>query len=270
MLNRMRVALLCLMSLLWLPAKAQERIVFSTAPTQSTEDTIALYQPLMAFLSRKTGLKFEIRPAHDFVQYAVKMRNGEYDMLFDGPHFVGWRMERQQHHPLARLPGDIRIVVATTERSKLADLDELGNGHTRVCAFASPNMLTMAFLSHFPHPARQPVMVREQGFAGLEECLRSGRGDVAVLRDKLWEKMDQTGLRLLSTPRRSYPERTFSINRKIDPAIRQQIAEALTSEEGAAMAQPILQRFKQAKFIKAEASEYKGLGQLLRPIWGFH
>ncbi len=246
---------------------AKETIVFSTAPTDTPDATLKLYTPLTTFLTKATGVKFVIEPAENYVEYSNKLRAGAYDMLFDGPHFTGWRMERLGAVPLARLPGDISIVVVVREDSAVKSVGELIGA--RVCSFASPNMLTMDFLSYFPNPARQPILVREQGFKEVTECLRSGKGDAAVLRDKVWAKQDQSGLKVLPEKYRSYPERTFSVSKDIEPALREKIAAALLSEEGQQAAAPILAAFKKEKLIPADPKVYDGLGDLLSPVWGF-
>ena len=246
---------------------AKDAIVFSTAPTDTPDATRKLYNPLMNYLAQATGVKFVIEPAQNYVEYSNKLRAGAYDMLFDGPHFTGWRMERMGAVPLARLPGDISIVVVVRADSTVSAVGDLVG--VRVCSFASPNMLTMDFLSYFPNPARQPILVREQGFKEVTECLRSGKGDAAVLRDKVWAKQDQNGLKVLAEKYRSYPERTFSVSKDVDPALREKIAAALLSEEGQKAAAPILAAFKKDKLIPADPKVYDGLGNLLSPVWGF-
>ncbi|HEY9147927.1 MAG TPA: PhnD/SsuA/transferrin family substrate-binding protein [Gammaproteobacteria bacterium] len=247
-----------------------ESIVFATAPTHSEEETIRIYTPLMRHLSRATGKPFVLKTARNFVEYSLQMRQDNYDMVFDGPHLSGWRMDNLGHTPIVRLPGTIRIVVVTRDEVEITSLEELQLGREKVCAFNSPNMLTMAFLSHFPNPVRQPTMLRVQGFDSLMTCLRSKQGDVAVLRDKLWNKLDKEGLKLVAAPQRGYPERTFTVGSRVSPELRQKIQQALLSEEGVKASQAILERFKKDKLIGASASEYEGLGALLSPVWGFH
>ena len=249
-------------------AAAKDDLILSTAPTQSFEDTRALYTPLAQFLSKTTGKNVVLRPAHNFIGYQSKLRHDRYDIVFDGPHLTAWRVNRKNHEPVVRFPGQIRIVVATKEESEykaLADLDR-----ARVCAFASPNMLTMVFLSQFPNPVRQPHLLREQGFKDLVDCLQSGRGDVAVLRDKQWDKVDQTGLRLIPFPEHSYPERTFTVSERVDLETREKIRAALLSEEGKIAAEKLLSRFKKSKFVPATKAEYANMDELLAPLWGFH
>ncbi len=248
-------------------ALAKDEIVFSTAPTQTPEQTVKLYTPLLNYLSQVTGKQFVIKPAKNYLEYNNGTLQNSYDMVFDGPHYTGWRMERQGAIPVARLPGAITIVVAVRDDGAVKQLDDLIGKN--ICAFSSPNMLTMDFLNHFRNPARQPNMLRVEGFKEINECLKSGRGDAAVLRDQVWAKQDQTGLRLIERSFRSHPERTFSLSREIEPEVREKIAAALISEEGGKVAAPLLEVFKKEKFIAADPKTYEGLGELLTPVWGF-
>jgi len=248
-------------------AQAKDEIVFSTAPTDPPEVTKKLYTPLLNYLSSVTGKTFVIKPASSYIEYNNGTLKGEYDMTFDGPHYTAWRMERQGHVPVARLPGDISIVVILRADSTISSMDELVG--KKVCAFSSPNMLTMDFLNFFPNPVRQPVLLREQGFGDIVKCLKEGKGEAAVLRDKVWEKQDQTGLKLLPQQFRSYPERTFSVSRDVEAEVIAKISAALVSEEGIKASAALLQQFKKDKFIPADAKAYEGVGALLAPIWGF-
>ena len=249
---------------------AQEVISFSTAPTHNREQTLRLYTPLIDYLSQVTGQRFRFEPADNFIEYSTQMRQGKYDMLFDGPHLSGWRIDNQDHEALARLPGQIRFVLIGPQDSTIQSIQELEMGRAKVCAFASPNMLTLSFLNYFPNPARQPMMLRAQGFGELEQCLRNGRGDVAVVRDGQWNSMEQQGLKLIDTQREAYPERTFTISRHLAPELREQIRQALLSEEGKQAMSPILQAFNREQLIPAKSEDYQGLGVLLAPVWGFY
>lgn len=251
---------------------ANNEFIFATAPTHSAEETQKLYGPIMKFLSEKTGKKFTLEIASSFIQYSSRMQAGKFDMVFDGPHLVGWRMERQQHIPIVRFPGQIKIVIATKEDSVLSSMDDLQYG-IRICSFTPPNLLTMSMLSYFPSPAKQPSLIRVQGFKNLMSCLKTGKGNAAVLRDKLWEKAQKSGaakgLKIIAAPTRSYPGRTFTVGPKIDAELRSKITNLLLSEEGLKVMEPLLKRFKKKKTIKANPEEYKGLSSLISSVWGF-
>lgn len=251
---------------------ANDEILFATAPTHSAEITQKIYTPMLDFLSQKTGKKFTLDIASSFIQYSTRMQAGKYDMVFDGPHLSGWRMDRQQHIPIVKFPGKIKIVIAAKADSVLSSMDDIQYG-IRVCSFTPPNMLTMAMLSYFPNPSKQPDLIRVQGFKNLMKCINTGKGDAAVLRDKLWAKAQKSGaakgLKIIATPATGYPERTLTVGPKIDAQLRKQITELLLSEDGQKVVAPILARFKKKQFVKADPNEYIGLSSLINTVWGF-
>ncbi|VAX09047.1 hypothetical protein MNBD_GAMMA25-115 [hydrothermal vent metagenome] len=247
---------------------ASEPIIFSTAPTHSSEKTIEMYQPLLNYLSEEIGRPVIMKMAVNFTDYNIKMQHNKYDFLFDGPQFVNWRMLKFGHEPLVRLPGSIKIVIISkTSKNINAMKDLIGK---RVCTFPSPNLLTMIFLDNFQNPMRQPIMVPARGFKGIEACLENPSSVAAVLRDKLWNKIkDKDGLMVLYAPAHAYPERTFSISKGIDLLTRQKIKNALLNNRGKEAAKNIFAVFKRKKFIESTEDEYKGAAKLLQPIWGY-
>lgn len=251
---------------------ATNEFIFATAPTHSAEETQKLYNPIMKFLSNKTGKKFTLTIPSSFIQYSSHMQAGKYDMVFDGPHLSAWRIDRQEHIPIAKFPGKIKIVIAAKEESILSGMQDLQYG-IRVCSFTPPNMLTMAMLSYFPNPSKQPNIIRVQGFKKLIQCLKSGKGNAAVLRDKLWGKAKKSGaskgLKIIATPTKGYPERTFTVGPKIDRELRIKITQLLLSEEGRKVSAPLLNKFKKKNLIQAKPEEYLGLSNLINTVWGF-
>lgn len=162
------------------------------------------------------------------------------------------------------------MVVVTHEGFKYKTVDEVSSHNISTCTIPSPNTLTLIFLSYFPNPARQPNLIPIDGYKNVEACLRDGRGEIAVLRDSYWKKMDKTGLKVLFEPDASYPERTITAGPKVPDEVKQKIVDALTSEEGAAISKELLARFQRDKFIKANPDDYAGLDRLLLPVWGFN
>ena len=104
----------------------------------------------------------------------------------------------------------------------------------------------------------------------IEECIRSGKGQVAVFRDTYWKKMNQTGLKMLMDPGVGYPERTITAGPKVSSEVKAKIVEALTSEQGAVISKDVLSRFQRDKFVTANPADYKGLEEMLLPVWGFY
>lgn len=250
--------------------EAQSPLIFGTAPTSSPEETKKAYAKMISYLSETIGRPVELQPAANYQDYQLNMRKGVYDLAFDGPPFVAWRMERMKHVPLVRLPAEIKIIVIKRDDSKYNTLEELATHNVNTCVVPPPNTLTLIFLGYFPHPARQPNLLPIEGFKNIENCIRSGKGEVAVFRDVYWQKMDQTGLKVVYEPGIGYPERTISAGPNVSPELRAKIIDALISEQGAAASKDVLSRFRRDKFVRAESQDFEGQSEMLRPVWGFH
>ncbi|MCK4707185.1 MAG: PhnD/SsuA/transferrin family substrate-binding protein [Gammaproteobacteria bacterium] len=245
-----------------------ETITFITAPTHSKQKTTEIYTPITEYLTKKTGKEVKLILPINFLDYINKMRKGVYDITFDGPHFASWRIKNLGDTPIVRLPGKIKIAVVSKSEYKIFDkLDDLIG--QRVCAFASPNLLTMAYLDHYTNPIQTPIPVPAKGFKGLVKCLNEDKGKAVVLRDKMWNKMDKTGLKLIDVPEHSYPDRTFTISSRIDSETQRIIHQALISPEAKAPLSKLLKTFKKPELITASKKEYDGTEQLLRSIWAF-
>lgn len=264
-------------TLLLFPAAAfaaeKDVITFTTAPTQSVAETNEIYGPLARYLSEASGKTVKLVPVRNFLEYTSRMRKDEFDMIFDGPHFVSWRMENKDHVPLARLPGELIFMVAVKDGGTISKMDELVS--KKVCAVNSPNLATLMILDAFPNPVRQPVIVSEQSFQDAMKCLKDGKGEAAFLPIKFWKKFEKggktKGFRLMyETSKQPLPPRTFSMSKRVDADTREKIRQALINAEGKAEVQPLLDRFRSKKFIEARDSEYADLSRLLLSIWGFH
>ena len=159
------------------------------------------------------------------------------------------------------------------EDSKFKTLKDLEYG-AKACAFFPPNLLTMTFLSHYANPSRQPSLIRVQGFKNLIKCVKSGKGDVAVLRKKLWGKAKKTGaakgLKILASFKNTVPERTFTVGPKVSPELAAKFTKLLISSEAKSATNGLLKKFKKKSLINANTQEYEGLSGIIATVWGFN
>ena len=193
---------------------AGDVISFTTAPTQSLKKTKELYGPLVDYLAQSTGKNIKLVPARNFLEYTSKMRKGEYDIIFDGPHFVSWRMNKVNHIPVARLPGQLIFAAIVKDGGVVTDIQQLVG--KKVCAVNSPNLATLMVLDSFPNPVQQPVIVSERSFKDAFKCLKEGRGEAAFLPMGFWKKFKKKGktggLRILyTTKKKPLPTELFQL-----------------------------------------------------------
>lgn len=119
-------------ALAWNHGGYADSFVFSGPPLETADRGQSVYGPIADFLTESTGERFVHHSASSWLSYAKEMRNGSYDLLFDAPHVVAWRVEVLNHVPLIKLPGTLDfVVISRINDEEIIKLDDLA-GH-KVC-----------------------------------------------------------------------------------------------------------------------------------------
>jgi len=250
-----------------LPVQAD--LVFTSAPRDDKETEEAVYRPVAALLTKAAGTKVTFKYGDTFLVYQSEMRKGNYDIVFDGPAFVGWRMEKLQHVPLVKFPGKLVFVVAVKKTNNRVNTIKDMAGRT-MCAFPPPNLATLTVLDQFDNPARVPLILEQESFPDSYKAMAAGKCVGAILQKKLFENLDkdkQVGKAIFTSS--PLPNQAISAGPKVTPEMRDRMIKALLSPEGMKATEKMRGRFKAAKWEPAEAAEYQGLGRILRDTWGF-
>jgi len=250
-------------------ATAHADLVFTSAPRDSKEKEEAVYKPLVDLLTKATGQKVRFQHGDNFLVYQSEMRKGAYDIVFDGPHFVGWRMAKLQHVPIVKFPGNLVFVLAVkNEQAKINTVKDMA-GRT-LCAFPPPNLATLTVLVEFDNPSRQPLVLEADSFPQAFKGMMAGKCAGGILQKKLFENLnkEKQAAKAIFTSK-PLPNQAFSAGPKVTPEMRERIAKALLSPEGAAATQKMREVFKIEKLVPATEGEYQDLGKLLRDVYGF-
>ncbi len=257
--------LFALLSLI--PARAD--LILGSAPRDTREKEEETYKPLTDFLTKVVGQKVTFRHGDNFLVYQSEMRKGAYDIVFDGPAFVGWRMAKLGHVPLVKFPGKLVFVLAVKkDNSKINALKDMGG--RSICGFPPPNLATLTVLDEFDNPARQPLILESNSFPESYKKLMAGKCVGAILQKKLFEDLDkepQAGKVVFTS--KPLPNQTFSSGPKVGPELREKLVKALLSPEGLAASKNMRDVFKAPTLEAASVEEYQGLGRLVRNEWGF-
>ncbi|BAV32456.1 hypothetical protein SCL_0132 [Sulfuricaulis limicola] len=244
-------------------------LIFSSPPRESRAKGEEVYQPIADYLSRVAGQKVIYRYPENWLVYQRDMQRGDYDIVFDGPAFIGWRQDRQGHVPLVKLPGKLSFVVAVKkEQEKIQELKQLAG--RAVCAFPPPNLATLTVLYEFDNPSRQPLIVETQSFPEAYKGVMNGKCVAGILQAKMYEKLaaEQGGARVIFSSR-ALPNQAFTAGPRLASDLKDKITAALLSPEGKIATQKLRGEFKVEDFEPATKAEYAGLGKLLRDTWGF-
>lgn len=242
----------------------REELVFSAPPRGTLAEETAVYQPVVDFLSQVIGKKVIYKYSDNWLSYSKGMTDGDYDIVFDGPAFNGWRMDHLNHTPLVKLPEPFVFVIVTrADDSRYRTVQDLAG--RRICAHAPPNLGTLTLLSQFDNPTRQPNIVNTSGWDNNYKALIAGECVATVLPITNLQKMDSTKhlTRTLYTAK-AMPNQAFSVGPRVPATLHKKIAQALLSTEGKQATAALRAAYAGKDLVSAYPDEYAGLGSLLK------
>jgi len=261
---------LTLFTLLIVCTNASADLIFSAPPREPVERGQKVYGTIADKLSEILHKKIVYEHPANWTEYTRNMRANKYDIIFDGPHFVAWRMKHLHHTPVVKLPGTLGFVIIAKDTDYKANslTDLIGKS---LCGIASPNLGTMVAYSIFNNPVIQPEIHVVKG--GPREVLKSflkGECHYAVLFDKFFknvppEKRKHTKIIATSD---QLPNQTISVSTKFSEEDIKKISDYLTSSAGSNTGKELLNFYskKNPKFVVAHSADYDGLENLLEGV----
>lgn len=262
----------CAVLVCWPLLGLAETFVFTAPPRETPERGQADYGPIAEYLSSATGAEIVYQHSNNWLSYMKDMQKAKYDLIFDGPHFVSWRVERLNHTPLVRLPGGLDfVVVSRTDDPRIVRLEDLAG--YQVCGHAPPNLATLTLQAQFLNPARQPQIREVKGFANAFEGVidKSCRG--ATLPAGVYRRLDKgdvQGKTRILFQSKPLPHQALSADPRVPKALQERITNALLAPEGVKATARLRERFAGGKrMLAATIQEYQGYAYLLRDFYGF-
>ena len=228
----------------------------------------AVYGPVAAYLSAATGKKIVYEHSDNWLSYQDNMRKGKYDLVFDGPHFLSWRMAKLQHEPLAKLPGKlVFVVVAKKDNDKAQTMKDL-SGRT-VCGMAPPNLATLTLYSQFTNAAREPMIIPAKSFKEAYANMVADKCVAAVMGKGFYKNLEKGEAKIVweST---GVPNQAFSASPRFSEQDRAKMVAALTSPEARVKLAQFFAIFSKEKNLEvAKRDEFVGVSALLKDVYGF-
>jgi len=208
-------------------------LVLSAAPREDDAEAEVIYGPMAEYLSTVLGKQVVFKHAGNWGVYQGLMQKGAYDIVFDGPHFNSWRVDRVQHNVLVKVPGDhVFVVLVKKDNDKIRELKQLA-GRT-MCAHAPPNLGTLTALNEFGNPARQPIIINTDGWKEIYQGMLANKCVAAVVPLKAFEKFEKdTGHQAKIIFRgATLPDNALSAGQRLSFQEQEKFTLALLSPEG--------------------------------------
>jgi ABC-type phosphate/phosphonate transport system substrate-binding protein len=248
-----------------------DELVMSAAPREESADADSIYGPVAEYLSTVLGKKVIFKHAGNWGVYQGLMQKGAYDIVFDGPHFNSWRVDRVQHNVLVKVPGDhVFVVLVKKDNDKIRELKQLA-GRT-ICAHAPPNLGTLTAINEFDNPARQPIIVNIDGWKNIYAGMLANKCVAAVLPLKTLEQLEKDTGRVTKIVFRgaTLPDNALSAGPRLSAQDQEKITRALLSPEGEKATAKLREKYAAGKlFTAANNKEFAGLDTYLKNEWGY-
>ncbi|MCW9012615.1 MAG: phosphate/phosphite/phosphonate ABC transporter substrate-binding protein [Gammaproteobacteria bacterium] len=257
-----RIVLILLTVLI--PQTVFSAYLFTAPPRETAEKGNKVYSPIASFLTKTTGKQFIYKHQHSWAEYARDMRAGKYDLVFDGPHFVDWRIHNIEHNIIVKIPHLLRWrVITQAGNTAINKLDDLIGEKT--CAPGSPNFGMLNLFSHFRDPEKQPIHVEVKGWNNVYENVKNGTCVAGVLPKKNHEIFDKNKVYTKSIHTHlPYPNQAITASKRIPDNLKEKIRAALLSEDGHKALKNLRQRYTGGtNLVKAEDEEYDSIHMLL-------
>jgi ABC-type phosphate/phosphonate transport system substrate-binding protein len=238
--------------------------VFTAPPRETLEEGVKVYQPIADFLTRMTGKQFVYQQQRSWDDYVKGMRSENYDLVFDGPHFVDWRIHNIEHETLIKIPHLLQWrVIAAKGDKEITKLEDLVGRKT--CAPGSPNFGMLNLFSHFQDADKQPVHVEVKGWKNVYEGILNGDCVAGVLPKKNHEIYDSQQLHSKAIHTHlPYPNQAMTASKRIPQELKQKIRAALLSKEGQQALENLRKRYTGgSRLVSAVDEEYDSIHSLL-------
>lgn len=251
-------------------ADSKATLVLSSPPRGTQEQDTARFKPVADYLSRALGRAVAYEYPGNWGAYQGYMQADRYDIVFDGPHFVSWRIEKLGHTATVRLPGEF-VVTAFTRKSetRFKRLDELKG--RRFCGSAPPNLGTLSIFENFQNPSYQPILVLTPGWREIYDAVLAKKCEAGILPISHIKKFDPDGeqVRIIhQVP--AMPEQAWTTSKRVSAAERELLIAALKSPDARGPLKDFATTYGlQRDFVRATNAEYAGLSRYLKDTAGF-
>ena len=235
-------------------------------PSYPPDQAHEVYRPLLDYLAKETGQKFELVAVRNYHFYWRDLRKDpEIDFAFEDAHFTEYRMQREGFIPLARkAEPSVYVLVADPEVAEQGINGLVGRS---VVSMPSPSLGFAALAALFTNPISQPEIRSEAStWRDGVEMVFSGDAVAAMIPEFIAQQYPN-----LVEVARSEPltGAAVSASPEVPEAVRVAVREALLKLTEDPSSFDILAELGMSAFVPAEAAEYAGSESMLSGFFGY-
>ena len=238
----------------------------SVEPNYPPAQAQQVYQPLLTYLSKTTGLKFALRTSANYHVYWRDLRGATpVDFVFEEAHFTDYRVNHQRFIPLARVADPTKFVLLVDSSNAAAGANGLIG--RRIASMSAPSLGYLLLGELYKNPIAQPeVQSVAASWKDGVEMVFAGETDAAMVPGYIAQTYPN--LSSVATSR-NFVGRGFSASPKVPADVRKKVADALIRLNRDATAHDVLDEIGATQFVATSAGDYVGNERLLRGVFGY-
>lgn len=243
-------------------------LILTAPPRETAAQGLRVYGPLASYLTKVVGETVTYQHPGTWSRYQRDMRADKFDIVFDGPHFMSWRMKKYGHTPLVKLPGNLSfVVISRKEDKKIKTLKDLSNEN--ICTLSPPNLSALIMIMAFGDTEPTNLKIIKGGMDDIVRVFKKGECKAANLRQLDFETMfTEEERNTMNVLYQSEPmsNQGITVSSRVDKELHENIILGIL--DNVAVIQPILKRFSPGDdiMIPVEPGEYDEYSKLLEGV----
>ncbi|HAI59036.1 MAG TPA: hypothetical protein DCM32_04055 [Xanthomonadaceae bacterium] len=262
-----RAALVALMAFTGAGQAAAAEYTLTVEPTFPAAQLREVYGPLLSYLERRTGHRFNVRAATGFNQHWRDLRAGApAELVFEEGHFFDYRRQRSGFVALVRTQEDSAYAIAVADPAIAAEGRDGIVGRT-VASLGAPNLGDVLVFDEFRNPLAQPEMrpISSKWSDGPDLVFA---GDVEATLLPAYLASENPALTEVWRSR-TVPGRVLSASPQLPQEVRRTIAEAMRALHEDPEAFAVMNELRTERFVEVDVAAYAGLERLLVNSFGY-
>ncbi|TCK18809.1 phosphonate transport system substrate-binding protein [Thiogranum longum] len=267
---RPALALLALLCLGWhgmSQANDEVPLLFGVFPFLPPTQLETLFVPVAIDLSRTIRRPVQFRTRPSFAEFDDEVARQTYDLVFMQP-FSYARLARQNgYESFVRSATPINAVFVTTEDSPVKTIDDLrGRVLATPPASAAVTLLGLQLLlENHLQPGKDIRLDNRNSHFSCIRRIRIGKAAACVTAKHplgVFEQKSGIHLRTIAESE-TIPASTYAIHRRVDPVLRDKLAQRIIGWKDNEEGQKILKDFRHSYYIPSRDSDYDPVRNIL-------
>ncbi|MCB1736319.1 MAG: PhnD/SsuA/transferrin family substrate-binding protein [Gammaproteobacteria bacterium] len=254
-----------LLALLANPVAVADTYYLAVPPFMDRDQGEAQFGELAKYLSDKTGQDIQTRSSANPIAFWESLKRGDFDLVLDGPHLADYRVQRLDHHVLAKVKGLLSFALVMKPENAVFEADDLIG--KKVAITPAPSLCAVEIEGFYPNLMRRPELVEVKSHQEALALLRTGQVDAAFIPTPL---TGQNPDLVMIAQSAQLPHSAMTAGPRVPDAVQASVRKALIEAQNEYAGVNVLEVMNvYSGFEPASDEMYASYSKMLTGIWAY-